>query len=45
MAELKFSDISTEEFREYEYPDMTIRIDNPKEMNVSRSGGHPAFSF
>lgn len=40
MAELKFKDISTEDFREYEYPDMTIRIENPRELNVSKSGGH-----
>lgn len=40
MSELKFSDISTEDFREYVYPDMTIRIDNPTELNVAKSGGH-----
>lgn len=40
MSQLKFSDISTEDFREYVYPDMTIRIDGPKELNVSKSGGH-----
>ena len=40
MAELKFEDISTEEFRCYEFPDMTIRIESPVELNVSKSGGH-----
>ena len=40
MSDLKFMDISTEEFRCYEFPDITIRIDNPKELNVSKSGGH-----
>jgi hypothetical protein len=40
MSELKFKDISTEDFREYEFPDMTIRIENPKQLNVSKSGGH-----
>lgn len=40
MSELKFQDISTEDFREYEFPDMTIRIENPQKLNVSKSGGH-----
>lgn len=40
MNDLKFKDISTEEFREYVYPDITIRIDNPRELNVAKSGGH-----
>ena len=40
MSDLKFVDISTEEFRCYEFPDMTIRIESPLELNVSGSGGH-----
>lgn len=40
MSELKFKDISTEDFRVYEYADMTITINEPKELNVSKSGGH-----
>lgn len=38
---LEFSDISTEKYRTYEYPDGgTITIKNPTDLNVSKSGGH-----
>lgn len=40
MSELTFADITTEEYRCYEFADMTIRIDNPVGLNVSKSGGH-----
>lgn len=40
MSELQFKDISTEDFRMYEFPDMTIRIDKPKQLNVAKGGGH-----
>ena len=36
----KWSDISTEEWREYIFPDSTIRISKPARLNVSKSGGH-----
>lgn len=38
---LEFMDISTEEYRIYEYPDgKTIKIKLPVQLNVSKSGGH-----
>lgn len=40
-SNLEFTDISSEEFREYVYPDDThIRISNPLYLHVSSSGGH-----
>ena len=39
-AALEFKDISTEQYREYLFPDMTIVIDAPEKLNVSASGGH-----
>jgi len=37
----KFDDISSELYREYVFPDMTIKIQNPIALNVSySSGGH-----
>ena len=40
----KFDDISSELFREYEFSDKTIRIDNPVALNVNfTSGGHRIF--
>ena len=36
-----WTDISTEEFREYRFPDeQTVRIEKPLKLKVSRSGGH-----
>jgi hypothetical protein len=41
MSEMTFNDISSEEFREYDFgSDNVVRIDNPKQLNVSASGGH-----
>jgi hypothetical protein len=40
LTEVKLKDISTEEFREYMYPDYTIRIEKPLGLNVSKTGGH-----
>ena len=37
----KFDDISSETFREYEFPEHTVRIDHPVALNVNfSSGGH-----
>jgi len=39
--DLKFSDLSDEQYRVYEYPDgSAVRLDNPTNLNVSKSGGH-----
>jgi len=41
---LKFIDISSEEWREYERSNGTItKIKNPIALNVSKSGGHRIF--
>lgn len=40
---LEFKDLSDELFREYIYPDMTIKIKEPLLLNVSDSGGHRIF--
>ena len=43
---LKFTDISTEEYRTYYFPSSTsmfgeqLRISNPIALNTSKSGGH-----
>jgi hypothetical protein len=44
-SEHKFTDISSEEFREYTFPSgkgpgLTVRIDAPTHLAVSASGGH-----
>ena len=40
----KWKDISSEEHREYRFPDgEVVRIDRPKYLLVSRSGGHRIF--
>lgn len=40
----KFDDISSESYREYEFSDKTVRIDNPVALNVNySSGGHRVF--
>jgi len=37
----KFTDISSEEFREYTFPTgLKVRIDAPTDLAVSASGGH-----
>lgn len=41
---LKFSDISSEEWREYHFESGTVvRIVSPLRLNVSASGGHRIF--
>lgn len=40
---LEFTDISSEAFREYEFENKTIRIEQPLKLNVSASGGHRIF--
>jgi hypothetical protein len=36
----KFTDISSEEYREYDFGGDTVRIDAPLQLSVSSSGGH-----
>lgn len=37
----EWNDISTNEYREYLFPDgFVVRVDNPMKINVSESGGH-----
>ena len=31
-----FTDISNEKYREYTFPDMVVRVDNPVQLNVKR---------
>jgi hypothetical protein len=41
---LVFADISSEEFRLYEFPNgVIVRIDHPQQLHVSDSGGHRLF--
>lgn len=42
-TEYKFKDISTEEYREYEFKGYTVRIEKPLKLHVSKSGGHRVF--
>jgi hypothetical protein len=38
---LDFTDISSEKYREYLFPNgISIRIEGPQFLNVSKSGGH-----
>lgn len=37
---LKFTDISSEQWRVYRFADYQVHIDKPLALNVSRSGGH-----
>lgn len=37
---MEFSDISSEQYREYVFPTGTVRIENPRQLNISQSGGH-----
>ena len=40
-ANLKFDDISVEQWREYRYPgNEIVRIERPVRLHVSESGGH-----
>lgn len=40
-TEIDFKDISNEKFRVYNFPNgATVRIENPKSLHVSASGGH-----
>ena len=40
---LEFSDISSELYREYEFPGGNVKISTPTHLNVSASGGHRVF--
>jgi hypothetical protein len=41
---LEFTDISSEQFREYAFAnDEILRIENPLKLHVSESGGHRIF--
>jgi hypothetical protein len=40
---LPFSDISTELYREYDFGNYKVRINEPIFLNVSKSGGHRIF--
>jgi hypothetical protein len=43
-SDLEFSDISSEEWREYQFESgATVRIEHPLRLNVSASGGHRIF--
>jgi len=43
-TDLEFSDISSEQWREYSFlGGNTVRIDAPLRLNVSASGGHRLF--
>ena len=38
---IKWTDISSEEYREYTFPNgEKVKIESPKKLNVSDSGGH-----
>lgn len=38
-----FIDISSEQWRQYERPNATVRIDKPLALHTSKSGGHRVF--
>jgi hypothetical protein len=41
ISGLEFKDISSEEFRLYKFPgEVIVRIDEPKLINIAKSGGH-----
>ncbi len=43
---MDFKDISTELYREYRFPiGGIVKINSPKELNVSASGGHRIVDF
>lgn len=43
-SELEFTDISSEQWREYRFlGEETVRIEAPLKLNVSASGGHRIF--
>lgn len=44
-SDLKFKDLSDEEYRIYDFGDHQIRIDLPLFLNVSDSGGHRIFDM
>ena len=44
-TKLKFDDISSESFREYEFPNgRKLLIMRPTHLNVSKSGGHRLYT-
>lgn len=40
QSTLTLKDISTERWREYNFSDYVVRIDEPLAINVSKAGGH-----
>lgn len=42
-TELNWTDISSEEYRTYEFADSIIKINGPLMLNISKSGGHRIF--
>lgn len=42
-TEMIFTDISSEEFRVYEFDGCDVTIDEPLKLHVSASGGHRIF--
>lgn len=43
-TDLEFTDISSEQWREYRFlGGETVRIEAPRQLNVSESGGHRIF--
>jgi len=39
----KWTDISSEQYRVYEFSDKDVKIENPLMLSVSKSGGHRIF--
>jgi len=37
-TDLKFTDISSEKYRVYDFGDKAVKIENPLQLNVSRNG-------
>lgn len=42
-TDLKFTQIESEAYRTYVFPDREVTIVNPIALNVSKSGGHRVF--
>lgn len=40
---LEFTDISSEQYRQYDFIGAAIRIEQPLQLHVSESGGHRIF--
>lgn len=39
----QWTDISSEQFRVYEFADQSVKVENPLWLSVSKSGGHRLF--